>query len=193
MIHSISGNLIFKSQNHIVVEAAGIGYKIFVSQRAYEELPKNGINIKVFCYHRIKQEEIPELYGFLTEKELEIFELLLTINGVGPKSALNILSAVKIDNFLAAVNQGRADLITDSWGIGKKKAEKIIMELKDKIKKSHLGADTVLLEIDNDLKNALKNLGYRQKEIEDALEQIPEKIKKTEERLKEALKFLNSR
>ncbi len=176
-----------------MVEATGVGYKIFVSQRAYEELPQNGTNIKVFCYHRIKQEEIPELYGFLSEKELEIFELLLTINGVGPKSALNILSAVKIDNFLAVVNQGRADLITDSWGIGKKKAEKIIMELKDKIKKSHLGADTVLLEIDNDLKIALKNLGYKQKEIEDALEQIPEKIKKTEERLKEALKFLNQR
>ncbi|MBI5401329.1 Holliday junction branch migration protein RuvA [Candidatus Wolfebacteria bacterium] len=193
MIHSISGKLIFKDSSHIVVEAAAVGYKIFVSQRAYKELPKNGSKIKIFCYYRIKQEEIPELYGFLTEKELEIFELLISISGVGPKSALNILGAVKLDKFLAAAQQGRADLISKSWGIGKKKAERIILELKGKIKKTKIYGDIKFLEADNDLKSALKNLGYRQKEIEHALGQISEKIRKTEERLKEALKFLNQK
>lgn len=193
MIYSIFGKLAHKNQDFAVIEANGIGYKIFISKNTFAELPKNNSNVKVFCYHRIKQEEIPELYGFLTEKELEIFELLISINGVGPKSALNILSAVKIDQFLAAIGQGRGDLMADSWGIGKKKAEKIILELKDKIKKSKLQTDLSFIEVDNDLKSALKNLGYEKKEIDKALDQISEKIKKTEERLKEALRFLNNK
>lgn len=193
MIYSIFGKLTRKTLDFIVIEFGGVGYKIFVSKNAFAELPKNNSNIKIFCFHRIKQEEIPELYGFLTEKELEIFELLISINGVGPKSALSILSAVKIDQFLAAIGQGRGDLMADSWGIGKKKAEKIIMELKDKIKKSKTQTDLSFIEVDNDLKSALKNLGYEKKEIDKALDQISEKIKKTEERLKEALKFLNGK
>jgi len=193
MIYSIFGKLTHKTEDFIVIEAGGIGYKVFMAKNAFVNLPKNGEDIKVFCFHRIKQEETPELYGFLTEKELEIFELLISINGVGPKSALSILSAVKIDQFLAAIGQGRGDLMSDSWGIGKKKAEKIIMELKDKIKKSKTQTDLSFIEVDNDLKAALKNLGYERKEIDKALDQISEKIKKTEERLKEALRFLNKR
>ncbi|MEK7149832.1 MAG: Holliday junction branch migration protein RuvA [Patescibacteria group bacterium] len=191
MIYLIYGKLIHKNLVFIVVEIGGIGYKIFVSQRTYKELPKNGTKIKVFCYHRIKQEEIPELYGFLSEKELEIFELLISISGVGPKSALSILGVVKLDKFLAAVQQGRADLISKSWGIGKKKAERIILELKGKIKNIKIHGEIALLESDNDLESALKNLGYKQKEIEHTLSSIPEKIKKIEERLKLALRFLN--
>ena len=191
MIYSLSGKLIFKNPDFAVVETAGIGYKVFVSRRDFRELPKIGSKIKLFCFHRIKQEDTPELYGFLTQKELEIFELLLGINGIGPRSALSILGAVKLEKFLAAIQQGRGDLISKSWGIGKKKADKIILELKDKIKSAKIHAEISLLESDSDLKSALKNLGYKQKEIEHALGQISEKIKKTEERLKEALKFLN--
>ena len=96
-----------------------------------------------------------------------------------------------MDKFLAAVQQGRADLISKSWGIGKKKAERIILELKGKIKNIKIHGEIALLESDNDLESALKNLGYKQKEIEHTLSSIPEKIKKIEERLKLALRFLN--
>ncbi len=190
MIYSLSGKLIVKKPQFVVVEVNGIGFKVFASTRTLKNIPKINSKIKLFCSFRVRQ-EMPEIYGFFDEKELEIFELLNSISGVGPKSALGILSKLKIEKLLHAINQGRADAISASWGIGKKKAERIVLELKDKIKKSAFSGDADTFDSDKDIKSALKNLGYKQKEIEEALEQIPPKIKKTEDRLKTVIKFLS--
>ncbi len=190
MIYSLSGKFIVKKPQFVVVEVNGIGFKVFTSIRTLKNIPKINSKIKLFCSFRVRQ-EMPEIYGFFDEKELEIFELLNSISGVGPKSALGILSKLKIEKLLHAINQGRADAISASWGIGKKKAERIVLELKDKIKKSTFSGDADTFDSDKDIKSALKNLGYKQKEIEEALEQIPPKIKKTEDRLKTVIKFLS--
>lgn len=193
MIYLVSGKVVFKNPDFTVIETGGIGYKIFISPKTSKELPKAGAKTKLFCFHRVIDGQSPELFGFLSQNELEVFEQLISVSGIGPKSALNILGAMKIEKLLAAVEHNRADLLSKSWGIGRKKAERIVIELRDKIKKIKIKGDVALLEADSDLKAALKNLGYDQKEIEHALSRISEKLKKTEERLKEALKFLNQK
>lgn len=188
MFYSLSGKLLIKKSQFVVVEVNDIGFKVFISLKTQKNLPKINSKIKLFCSFVVRQ-EMPEIYGFFDEKELEIFEMLNAISGVGPKSALGILGALKIEKFLAAVSQGRTDLLTKSWGIGGKKAQRIILELKDKIKKSKV--DISELDIDKDIKSALKNFGYKEKEIELALEKISAKSKKFEEKIKQALKFLS--
>lgn len=190
MIYSLSGKLIAKKQNFIVIEVNGIGFKIFVSSETARKLPKIKERISLFCYTSVKQDGI-ELYGFLMEKELEVFELLLSADGVGPKAGLKILGITKIDSLLAAIKQGRSDLLTRAAGIGDKKAQRIVLELKDKVKHYKSDDEVALMETDTDIEKALKNLGYKQAEIREAIKNIPSKIKKIEDRLKIALKNLS--
>ena len=181
--------MIEKNKQFVAIEAGGVGYKIFVSQATFNKLPKVGQKTAVFCSYHVRQ-EMPEIYGFLDKKELEVFELLNSISGVGPKSAIAILGELKIEKFLSAVSQNRADVIAKSSGVGQKKAERIILELRDKIKKLGKEVDLGLADADKDVMSALKTLGYKSKEVEEALENISDKTKKTEERLKEAIRFL---
>ncbi len=190
MISFLEGKVEFKTQNCVVLKTSGMGFKIFVSPRTSRNLPKIGQCAKLFCATLMNRESI-ELYGFLNEKELEIFELLNSINGVGPKSALGILGALKIEKFLAAVSQGRDDLLIKSWGIGGKKAQRIVLELKDKIKKSK--EDLSELDADKDVKSALRNFGYKEKEVELVMDKISAKSKNFEEKIKQALKFLSKK
>ena len=190
MIYSISGKLTAKKQNFAVAEANGIGFKIFIGLRTLRQLPKIGEKASFFCYTSVKQDGI-ELYGFLTEKELEIFELLLSADGVGPKAGMKILDIAKIDSLLAAIKQGRSDLLTKAAGIGDKKAQRIVLELKDKIKHYKSDEEVALMETDADIEKALRNLGYKQAEIREAVKNIPQKVKKIEDRLKAALKNLS--
>ncbi len=188
MLYSLSGKLIAKKPQFVALEANGIGFKIFVSSKT-SKLPKIGERISFFCHTSVRQDGI-EIYGFLTENELEIFELLISVNGIGPKAGLKILEITKIDSLLAAIKQGRSDLLTKAAGIGAKKAQRIVLELRDKIKRHKSEEEVALMETDSDIEKALKNLGYKQTEIREAMEKIPLKIKKTEERLKASLKFL---
>ncbi len=191
MIYSLSGKLILKNPQFAVIEASGIGFKVITSSKASKNLPKIGSKTKIFCYTNVKQDGI-EIFGFLDEKELKIFELINSISGIGPKSAIAILGKLNYEKFLAAVTNKRADLIAEISGIGRKKAERIILELKDKIKAS---GSMSIEEIDSekDLKSVLKNLGYKQKEIEEALDNIPQSAKKIEEKLKFSIKFLSKK
>ena len=116
---------------------------------------------------------------------------MLSADGVGPKAGLKILGITKIDSLLAAIKQGRSDLLTRAAGIGDKKAQRIVLELKDKIKRYKSDDEVALMETDIDIEKALKNLGYKQAEIKEAIKNIPSKIKKIEDRLKTALKFLS--
>ena len=193
MIYSLSGKLLVKKSNFIVIEAGGIGFKVFVSSKALRKLPKIGLRAKLFCYTNVRQDGL-ELYGFSDEEELEIFELFISINGIGPKIALRILSELPIDSVLSAIDKNRPDVLSKISGVGKKTAERIILELrgKIKIKNTQKGEELIsIMEINEDLEKALKNLGYKQNEIKDALMDIPSKISKIDERLKIALKNLS--
>lgn len=189
MFYSISGKLIAKKPQFAAIEANGIGFKIFVSPKTLQKLPEINAEVRFFCHTNVRQDGA-ELYGFLEEKELEVFELLLSINGVGPKAGLKILEITSIDGLLSAIKQGRSDLLTKAAGIGSKKAQRIVLELQDKIKKQTSNEEITLLEADMDIEKALKNLGYKQKEISEAIKKIPPKIKLVEERLKAALKII---
>lgn len=192
MIYSVSGTITAKREGFVVVSAGGVGYKIAIAGRDSIVLPGVGMHAELFCSFVVKKDAM-ELYGFLTERDLDMFDLITTINGVGPKTAQNILGAVGTDTLLAAVEQKKVDVLAEFPGIGKKKAERIILELRDKIKKMGGGESVEFHEGDGDIKAALKNLGYRQQEVDEAIKRIPNELKGTEERLKAALKLLSSR
>jgi len=189
MLYSLSGKLTVKKPQFIVVEASGIGFKVFVSVKTQRSLPKIGIKTKLFCFLNISQSGI-EIYGFSNEPELELFKLLNAAPKIGPKSALAILDKFSQERLAAAINKGRVDLLVQASGIGRRKAERLILELKDRFKKEKSGW-TLPPETDLEIKSILKGLGYRQAEVEEAVKNLPEKPEKLEERLKLALKILS--
>jgi len=192
MISSLSGKLTIKKPELAVIETNGIGFTILVSERTSRQLPKAGSRVRVFTYLHISENAIA-LYGFITEDELKTFELLTSINGIGPKAAMRVLGVMKPENLGAAIKSGRSDLLIKAAGVGSKKASRIILELKDKIGKTIKGKVGDDAEIDTDLKleGVLKSLGYKKEEIKDALRIIPIKAKTIEEKLRAALKSLS--
>lgn len=192
MFYCLRGELITKKQDFFAIDVNGIGFKVLASEKTLKQLPKIGTKIRIFCAFFVKK-DTTEIYGFLDENELEIFETLISVSGIGPKSALSILGKGKTEKLMSAIVHGKADILSDSWGVGRKKAERIILELKGKIKNIKVYGQEDLFDTDKEVKSALKNLGYRTKEIEKVLEEIPEKTIKIEERLKAALKFLSKK
>jgi Holliday junction DNA helicase RuvA len=192
MISFLQGKIEFKTQKYIVLNVNGIGFKILVSSRTSRNLPKIGSRAKLFCATILTRENI-ELYGFLSQQELEIFELLNSINGVGPKAALKILNEMRPESLLAAISRGRSDLLTRTAGVGQKKANRIILELADKIKKQKSEAEIGQMEFEFDLEEILKSLGYKQNQIREVIRKIPPKTKTIQEKIKFALKFLSGK
>jgi Holliday junction DNA helicase RuvA len=190
MIYSVSGKLALKSDHFVVVEAGGLGLKLAVGEGTIKGLPATGTIVKLFSYMNVRENGM-ELYGFLLEEELHYFELLISVSGVGPKSALSILDVGKIDELSAAIKEGRPDLLTRASGIGRKTAERIIIELRNKVQSAKSGAMVEQMETDSDFVEALSGLGYRREAARAALEKVDEKIVGVEDRLKEALKILS--
>ncbi|EKD23943.1 MAG: Holliday junction DNA helicase RuvA [uncultured bacterium] len=189
MIYSLKGNVIVKKGTWAVIETNGIGFRVALASRDSAQLPAIGSIAQVFCSMAVKKDGI-ELYGFLSERDLDMFDLLTTISGVGPKTAQTILGAVGTDMLLATVEQKKTDTLAEFPGIGKKKAERIILELRDKIKKMDAGEAIEFHEGDKDVKDALKQIGYKQGEIDEALKALPSDLQGTEVRLKAALKII---
>src|SRR3989344_4786490 len=192
MIRSLSGKLILKKPEFAVLEVHGIGFSVLISERTSRLLPKIGSRVRIFTHLHVSENAIA-LYGFITEDELKIFELLTSINGIGPKAAMRVLGVMKPENLGAAIKSGRSDLLIKAAGVGSKKANRIILELKDKIGKTIKGkiGDGAEIDIDLKLEGVLKSLGYRKEEIKDALRTIPIKTKTIEEKLRAALKNLS--
>lgn len=184
MIFSLFGKIIYKGENFFVLEANQIGYQIFVSENFLKKIKIND-NLKIFTF-LYNREETEELYGFATIEELDFFKKLLAISGVGPKIAQNILSLGKISEIKKAIEEGHVDFLTKVSGIGKKTAERIIVELRGKI-------EEVLKKprgLDRQLMAALSKLGYKYYEVKDILSAIPPEIEGTKERLQYVLKNL---
>lgn len=192
MIYSLSGQLVAKKEGFIVVEAGGIGFKVFVSLKALRNLPQPGQKIKIFCSLYSRQDGEFELYGFLSESELYLFNKLNLVGGIGPKTALGLLGVTDVSRLIAAINQGKTELLTKAAGIGRKTSERIIIELKGKLEESLITgtvAQTLdLMESDAELEETLINLGYTKQQAKAAISKIDPKITGFKERLKEALK-----
>lgn len=191
----IKGSLEVKTRGYIVIDVNGIGYKIFMSETAIAELGEIGQVVKVHTYLKVKEDEM-SLYGFNTNEELRMFELLLSVSGIGAKSAINILSNITPSSFALAVITNDVAKIKALPGIGPKGAQRIILELKDKLNKEQeieeveKKAEKVIdTQKYNEAISALQVLGYSKKEIEKALQGINEELT-VEEIIKLGLKNL---
>lgn len=191
----IKGSLEVKTSGYIVIDVNGIGYKIFMSEIAMAELGEIGQIVKVHTYLKVKEDEM-SLYGFNTNEELRMFELLLSVSGIGAKSAINILSNITPSSFALAVITSDVAKIKALPGIGPKGAQRIILELKDKLNKQQ-DIEEVEKQVQkvvdtqkyNEAISALQVLGYSKKEIECALQGIDEDLT-VEEIIKLGLKNL---
>lgn len=192
MLYSISGKIAQKTNQFVVVEAAGLGLKVSTNSGTLKNLPKIGEAAKVFCHLHVREDAL-ELYGFLTEDELRFFELLISVSGVGPRSAIAILNIAELGKLSAAIKENRPDLLTRASGIGRKTAERIVLELKTKVEAPRSGLTVGKMEADADLVETLASLGYRRDEAKSALERVDNKITGLEERLKAALKNLTGK
>jgi Holliday junction DNA helicase RuvA len=190
MIYSVSGKLVLKGANFAVIEAGGLGLKVFAPTRTLGAIRATDEIVKLFTYFNVRESGM-ELYGFLSEEELIFFEMLISVSGVGPKSALAILDVAKLDELAAAIKEGRPDLMTRASGVGRKTAERIIVELRNKVQSSKAGSVVEKMEADADLIEALSNLGYRREEARAALSKVESSAVGVEERLKAALKLLS--
>ena len=188
MIGHIEGKVLFKGERHIILDVAGVGYKVFVAHSTGKNLEENKI-AKLWTHLHVKEDAL-ELYGFSHQSELEFFESLISISGIGPKSALGVLSLAPVDAIKRAISSGDTSYLTKVSGIGRKTAEKIVLELKDKLGFGKVSFGGEEMKEDADILDALVSLGYSQREAREMLQKIPSNIQGREKRLKEALKML---
>ncbi len=197
MISYIKGRLEIKSKDYIVVDVGGIGYKIFMSETVIKELEK-GREVKIFTYMKVREDDI-SLYGFLNNEELMTFELLISVGGVGAKSAITILSNITPSKFALAVITNDVNTLKKLPGIGAKTAARIILELKDKMKteqsiekgnNEQIKEAIILDNKANDALEALCVLGYARKDVEIVISKIDTSKISVEEIIKQGLKFL---
>ena len=192
----ISGKIADKANNYVVIDNGGMGYKIFMSPSVIEKLPDVGEFQKIHTYYYVR-EDVISLYGFLTNEELRMFELLLSVSGIGAKSAIQILSSIIPSSFALAVISNDVSKIVKIPGIGSKTAARIILELKDKLKTEQAISKNEQVkeaihesEKDTEAVVALQVLGYTRKEIEKALEKFETQNLTVEEIIKKALSIL---
>ena len=161
MIAYIKGILDHKEPGRAVIDVNGVGYEIFIPLSTYQELPAIGSSVKLHTHYYVREDAV-HLYGFISPDEKETFELLLSISGIGAKVALSILSAASVDDFRRAIAQGDMKSLTKIPGIGKKSAERMLLELKDKVGRISIDEEAVMLVESgavSDAVSALINLG----------------------------------
>ncbi|HPT08130.1 MAG TPA: Holliday junction branch migration protein RuvA [bacterium] len=189
MISFLRGKVIYKLKNSFILELNNIGYSIYISDNFLNEI-KIGQELEVFTHQHIK-EDIFDLYGFRNIEELEFFELLISVSGIGPKSALGVLSMTNLSDIKESIIRGDSNLLIKVSGIGKKTAERVVLELKDKIFKLGGNYDLTSPSFGGDEIDALVGLGYSYSEAREALNLVDKNIIDSGQRIKEALKKLS--
>lgn len=200
MFAYIKGSLEMKSSGYIVIDINGLGYKIFMSQNNIDSIGELHNIIKVFTYVKVREDDI-SIFGFKTQEELKMFELLISVSGVGAKSALVMLSCIEPSDFAIAVISNDVKVLTKVPGIGNKSAQRIILELKDKLKEEQL--EEKLKDSSKRLKDNCENineaisglmvLGYSKKDIEKAFEHLDIDNLSIEDLIKKGLILLSQK
>lgn len=189
MIAQLHGTILDVSPTHIVLDVGGVGYRIAI--RSVEAFT-TGDTARLFTHLAVRENAL-DLYGFLTEEELDIFELLLKVPKIGPKSAMQILAQADIGLLKKAVATDDPSYLSKMSGIGKKSAEKIVLGLKDVFEAADFIADKYQHEaVDSDVIDALVALGYSQKDAREVLRKLPEELSDTNAKIAAALKHLGS-
>ncbi len=185
MISYLSGTVSEKAARFVILDVGGVGYRVFVTEDTLRRL-KIGTVAKLKTHHAVR-EDSEDLFGFLETDDLKLFELLLGVPGIGPKTALNILNVATPETLRRSITSGETAYLTKISGIGRKTAEKIILELKEKLGASEEGPG---LKEEVDALEALKSLGYSHGEAREALKAVAREVTGTSERVKQALKLL---
>ena len=179
MIALISGKIVYKGISHVVIDAHGVGYRIFIPLTTFYELPEAGQIITLHVHTHVKQDAI-NLFGFYTVQERDLFQLMLSVSGIGPKMSMNILSGISVQEMLRAISSGDVRKLISIPGLGKKLAERLILELKEKVIKKMMAEEMPALDnqqkineiIREDVLSALINLGYKSNIAQDALDKV---------------------
>ena len=196
MISYIKGNLEVKNLDNIVLDVGGIGYKIYMSGISIDRVGEIGSIVKVYTYMRVREDDV-SLYGFCTNEELKMFEQLIGVSGIGAKVALTILANISPSSFALAIISGDVNALKSLPGIGAKTAQRMILELKDKMKtqdaiENEFIPTKIVVKNDKtiDAIEALQVLGYARKNIEMAISNLNTKELSVEEIIKQGLKYL---
>ena len=192
MISFLSGTLHTISANYVIVDVHGVGYRVALPQKMFTNIANIGAEIKVYTHFRLNPRDGEvELFGFATPEELNFFELLTSISGIGPKSAQSILSKSDLQPLQMAIIQGDEVYLTKVAGLGPKTSQRLILELKEKIKGVSVSAGSqAQFATESEAIEALVALGYSQYQARDALKQVPSAIAKVEDKITAALKLL---
>ena len=207
MIAYVKGELVQKQIGYVVIDVGGLGYKIFMSEPSIDEIGNIGDTVKVHTYYRVSEDDI-SLFGFNTQEELRMSELLISVSGIGAKTAIAMLACIEPSQFAIAVISNDIDTLKKIPGVGPKSAQRIVLELKDKMKKEQQIAELTNASLEQKSKvkkiivadskvqeatDALQVLGYTKKDVEKALEQIDLADLSVEDIIKRALRELSIR
>lgn len=177
MYNYIKGKLIESGENYVVVESGNIGYELNVSANTAAELSAAEGEVKIYCFLSVREDDM-SLFGFASKQEKSMFVKLVSVSGVGPKLALTVLSGMTAGQFAAAVVKGDVTALSKTNGVGKKTAERIVLELKDKVNKDYTSEETVsavkadVTEVDEEAVLALMTLGYNRHEASEAVKRV---------------------
>lgn len=202
MLAYIKGELALKARGYIVIDVGGLGYKVFMAENAMENIGKIGDIVKVHTYYRVMEDDI-SIFGFNTQEELRLFELLISVSGVGAKTAITMLGTIEPSDFAIAIISNDINTLKKLPGIGPKTAGRIVLELKDKLKKEKQIEEIAIandkqngikLKLQKDskqeeLETALQVLGYNNKQIDEVLEKVDSSLS-IEEMIRAGIKIL---
>ena len=192
MISFLKGKILNKGQGYVILRTDNIGYQIFVNAGIYADL-QIGQEIELYIHHNVS-ENAQDLYGFKNFFELEFFKLLISVSGIGPKSALGVLAMSSVDEIKESIAHGDPSILNKVSGIGQKTAERIVLELRSKIGRLEgvaSGQSTADVSVSSDEIDALMALGYSLQQAREALRRVDGKITDSGERIKAALKNIN--
>ena len=192
MITLLEGIIELKTEKFAVLKVGGMGYRVFFNMDTLQKIPEKGGNVKVWIHHHVR-EDSQELYGFRHYAELELFEMLIGISGIGPKGGLGIMAIAPVDTLKKAIAAGDSSYLTRVSGIGKKTAEKVILELKEKMAGKGMTIEAPELKDEADAIDALVALGYSPREARDALAAVSDKTVSLEKKVGQALRQLGAR
>lgn len=200
MIALICGKIAYRGISSIVVDVSGVGYRVFIPISTFYELPEAGETVTLHVHTSVKQDAI-NLFGFYTVQERDLFQLMISVSGIGPKIAMNIISGIAVRDLLQAISRGDLGKLVGIPGVGKKMAERLVLELREKVIKK-MSAEQIPVtddrqqageRIKEDVLSALINLGYKNNVAKDAVDKVIQASKEDltlDELLKKTLKIL---
>ena len=193
MISHLSGKALHTTDKSVTLDVSGVGYLVYTTTDTLFQINSLGENTVHLWTHMSVRENAIELFGFFNIEELEFFQMLIEISGIGPRGALGIIGMGSVDTLKNAIASGDTGYLTKVSGIGRKTAEKIVLELRDKLSLRGHSAESGTLRSESDVAQALMSLGYQQHEIREALKDLPPTAIDTNSRIKEALRILGKK